>query len=284
MAVSKPPAGGVEGLSDAGDQKVYVVDPIGAALGNSIEIPGGVWLLRADFARQGSDLLLTGADGTQVLVRGYFLLENPPDLVTEGGQLITANLAVKLAGPLAPGQYAQAAPTDPSEPIGKVVTATGTVQAIRADGTRVTLAEGDPVYQGDVLETTEGAAIGIEFADDSTFSLGENGRMVLDEMVYDPGAQEGSFKISLVQGAFSFISGEIAKTGPDAMLLTTPVATIGIRGTTVAGRAAAEGEENVITLLSDSRSSNMETLSAYLVNPGWRISLPGSVGDCRSKR
>ena len=186
-----PPAWRGEGPSGAGDQKVYVVDAVDTTLGQSIEIPGGAWLLRADFARQGSDLLLTGADGTQVLIRGYFLLENPPDLITEGGQLITANLAAKLAGPLAPGQYAQAGPTEPSEPIGKIVTATGTVQAVRADGTRVTLSEGDPVFQGDVLETSEDGSIGIEFADASTFSLGEGGRMVLDEMVYDPGTQEG---------------------------------------------------------------------------------------------
>ena len=46
-------------------------------------------------------------------------------------------------------------------------------------------------------------------------------------------------------------SGKIAETSPDAMVLTTPVATIGIRGTTVAGFAAAEGEENTISLLSD---------------------------------
>ena len=44
--------------------------------------------------------------------------------------------------------------------------------------------------------------------------------------------------------AFSFVSGEIAKTGPDAMEVKTPVAVIGIRGTTVAGKAAVEDDEN----------------------------------------
>ena len=44
--------------------------------------------------------------------------------------------------------------------------------------------------------------------------------------------------VNMVEGAFSFISGEIAKTGPDAMTLETPVVTMGIRGTTVAGKAA----------------------------------------------
>ena len=47
------------------------------------------------------------------------------------------------------------------------------------------------------------------------------------------------------------MSGEIAKTGSDAMTVSTPVATLGIRGTTVAGKAAVEGNENSFTLLQD---------------------------------
>ena len=48
------------------------------------------------------------------------------------------------------------------------------------------------------------------------------------------GAQEGSLSLSVLQGVFTFVSGEIAKTDSDAMTVATPVATIGIRGTQVA--------------------------------------------------
>ena len=41
--------------------------------------------------------------------------------------------------------------------------------------------------------------------------------------------QELGMAVDMVEGAFSFVSGEIAKTGPDAMKVSTPVATIGIR-------------------------------------------------------
>ena len=64
------------------------------------------WLLKADFSPQGSDLLLTGPDGSQVLIRDYFNLDTPPDLMTDAGALIPAELAVKLAGPTSPGQFA----------------------------------------------------------------------------------------------------------------------------------------------------------------------------------
>ena len=112
--------------------------------------------------------------------------------------------------------------------------------AIRADGTRVELEPGSPVYQGDVLQTETGGAIEITFIDDTAFTIGEEGRMVLDELVFDPETNEGSSSFSVVQGVFSFVSGAIAKTGSDAMTVRTPVATIGIRGTQVAVQAAAE--------------------------------------------
>ena len=138
-----------------------------------------------------------------------------------------------------------------AESIGRVEATDGLVEAIRIDGTKVTLAKGDDVFQGDTLITGKGAAIGITFVDDTTFSLGEEGRMVIDEMVYDAEAQEGQFSANLVQGVFSFVSGNIAKTSPEGMTVSTPVATIGIRGTKVAGRAAQEGAENTISLLPE---------------------------------
>ena len=131
-------------------------------------------------------------------------------------------------------EVAQAAPGAVGEPIGQVETLTGSVVAVRVDGTRVELESGDSVYQGDTLESGADGAVGIVLADQTTFSMAENGSMVLDEMVYDPGTQEGSISLSVLQGVFTFVSGEIAKTDPDAMTLDTPVATIGIRGTQVA--------------------------------------------------
>ena len=121
---------------------------------------------------------------------------------------------------------------------------------IRADGTRVEAVSGDSVFQGDVLETGDNGAIGIIFIDETTFSLGANGRMVLDELIYDPDTQSGSSTFSLVQGVFSFVSGSISKTGVDAMTIKTPVATIGIRGT--AGSIdLPEGEQLTVVLTAE---------------------------------
>ena len=131
-------------------------------------------------------------------------------------------------------ELAQALTGVSGEPIGQVETLVGTVTAIRSDGTEVTLQVGDSVFQGDTVQSGSDGAIGVVFADQTTFSMAESGEIVLDEMVYDPTTQEGTFAVSVVEGVFTFVSGEIARTDPDAMTLDTPVATIGIRGTQVA--------------------------------------------------
>ena len=44
--------------------------------------------------------------------------------------------------------------------------------------------------------------------------------------------------VNIIQCLFKFVSGDIAKVGPDAMTVyTPPFVTVGIRGTKVAGRA-----------------------------------------------
>ena len=229
-----------------------VVLDVSQATGGELVIPGGHLLLVADFTREGSDLVLTGPDGTEIVVIGFFSTENPPTLMTEGGAAIAPDLAGRLAGSLTPEQYAQAAPGGAAnQPIGRVETSEGEVTVVRADGSTQTLQAGDPVFQGDVLETADGATLGIVFIDDTTFALDEGGRMVLDELVFNPDTHEGTSAFTVVQGVFSFVSGQIAKSGDEAMVVRTPVATIGIRGTQVAVKAGQEGEENVITLLQE---------------------------------
>ena len=75
------------------------------------------------------------------------------------------------------------------------------------------------------------STLGITFIDGSVFGLGQNARMVLNEMIYDPNGSNNSSLLSLVQGTISFVAGATAKHGD--MKVDTPVATMGIRGTAV---------------------------------------------------
>ncbi|MRG71067.1 hypothetical protein GH722_04745 [Alphaproteobacteria bacterium HT1-32] len=138
-----------------------------------------------------------------------------------------------------------------SAAIGTVEASEGSVWVVRSDGSRAELGNGDPVFQGDLIETADDGAVGVSFTDGSAFSLGANGEMTIDEMIYNPATQEGSSFFSVIQGGFSFVSGSIAKTTPDGMMVQTPVATIGVRGTKVVGEAGPEGSDNSFTLLRE---------------------------------
>jgi hypothetical protein len=215
---------------------------IGTAGVERIVVPGGDFMLVAEYIRKGDDLILVGADGTRILIKDYFASENPPTLANETGAAIDAALVGKLAGPQAPGLYAQAGNGDKASdgggPVGKVDTLTGSVEVKRADGTRSSLNKGDPLFEGDVLATGQAASVGMTFADGTTLSLGEKGRLVLDHLAYDPGAKTGEAQISLLGGSFAMVSGQISKTAPDALSIKTPTMTVGIRGTGVTGNSS----------------------------------------------
>lgn len=232
------------------------VRPLGIVVnpgdGDVVRVPAGIEFASAQFVRHGGDLELILTDGRHVTLRGYFDTDGRP-LVGAGGEMLPAELVQALAGPLAPAQYAQAGGGVDSSlvQIGVVDRLAGTVKVRHADGSSATLGKGEIVYQGDVIETEGQGAVGVIFADRSTFSLGSGARMVLDEMIYSPDTQSGSAAISVTHGSFSFISGQLAKSSPDAMVVRTPVMTIGIRGTTVAGQVRGGGQTEVV-LLQDS--------------------------------
>ena len=206
----------------------------------SLRVPGGDFVLEAQYSRLGPDLFLSGEEHS-VFVKGYFTHEQAPDLyTTDGSAVVRGSIATRLAGPATPGQFAQADSVPGIQPIGVVDNAEGRAFLSRLDGTNVLAEEGTPVFLGDIVETEGGSSVGITFVDDSTFALGESGRMIIDELVFDAASGDGQSAFNVLKGVFSFVSGDIAETGDDAMMVNTPVLSIGVRGTTVAGRAAAD--------------------------------------------
>ncbi|PPR70806.1 MAG: hypothetical protein CFH03_02375, partial [Alphaproteobacteria bacterium MarineAlpha3_Bin2] len=159
-----------------------------------ITVPHGDFLLSAEYVRVGPHLSLSEG-GTKVLVKDYFTFERTPDLLNEDGSaVIGGSLASRLAGPLAPGQFAQLgqlAQANTLSSIGVVEKLEGVVSLIRTDGTTVRADKGSQIFTGDIIKTESGANIGIKFVDQTSFALGESGRMVIDEMVYDPGEASG---------------------------------------------------------------------------------------------
>jgi hypothetical protein len=185
------------------------------------------------------------------------------------GVMLSASFV--LAGPA--GAQSNPAPSSAgaleTSPIGKVVTATGSVtiehsnavvvQAnIPAGGLGQTKA-GDLVYKGDVVQTGADGKVGITFSDGTAFNLSSNARMVLNEFVYDPNGKSNSTLFSLSKGTFTFIAGKVAKTGD--MKIDTPVATMGIRGTTPHVEISDDGTVKFSTLIEENKSRVEENKS-----------------------
>jgi hypothetical protein len=115
--------------------------------------------------------------------------------------------------------------------IGRIKNVTTGVQVIR-DGRTIPASPGLKLEEGDVIATGASGRVGITLADDSRMALGPNSRITLDEFQYDRRRQTGRSVTSVNRGTLGVSSGNITRTGRDAMRVRTPTSTLGVRGTT----------------------------------------------------
>ena len=142
--------------------------------------------------------------------------------------LLFAGLCVGTSGLLPRPAFSQSDSARPSvaldaTPVGKVMSATGIVHIEHAAGVVVQVnapasragdtKPGDLVYRGDLIRTGPDGALGITFADGTSFNVSGNARMEVNEFVYDPNGHSNSTLLTLTKGTFTWIAGEIAHTG-----------------------------------------------------------------------
>jgi hypothetical protein len=87
------------------------------------------------------------------------------------------------------------------------------------------------IIQGDSIKTGAGSSAGLIFDDDTVVALGPDSEISIDNFLFNPVEKELSFIARMVKGTFSFITGQIAKLAPEKVVLETPDATLGVRGT-----------------------------------------------------
>lgn len=117
-----------------------------------------------------------------------------------------------------------------SENIGIVKSISGDVYLINTTAT-IKAVPNMRFNQGDSIRTGPNSNAGLIFEDDTVVSLGSNSEMSIEKFLFDPVAEKLAFVAQLLQGTFSFISGQIAKLAPDQVKIETPDATLGVRGT-----------------------------------------------------
>jgi hypothetical protein len=113
--------------------------------------------------------------------------------------------------------------------IGQVATLQGSATVARG-GPAVALRVNDFILKNDALETGVSSTLGITFDDETTFSLSANTRITINEFVYQQGGSGNAALFTVARGTAAFLASKVASTGD--MKIATPIATMGIRGTT----------------------------------------------------
>ena len=128
------------------------------------------------------------------------------------------------------------------QPAGRVTITLGVVEAESAAGDIRSLMRGDPVFEGDTLRTGPAGRAQVRFTDRGVLSLRPGTELAIDEYGYDAAAPATSSQtLNLSRGGFRTQTGGIASANRAAYRVQTPVASIGIRGTTFDAHQEAGG-------------------------------------------
>jgi hypothetical protein len=178
----------------------------------------------------------------------------------EAGPVPLSVGAMSDATRLAQTQPAPAPTTAPSpaqaaadEPIGNVATLTGSATVVRNKNS-IPLKLQDDIFLNDVLQTSANSTLGVTFSDATTFNLTANAKITVDNFVYEDGGKQNAALFDIAKGTVAFVAAAVAKTGD--MKISTPTATLGIRGTTglvevPEGASAASANNVAIKLYPD---------------------------------
>jgi hypothetical protein len=141
------------------------------------------------------------------------------------------------------------------------------------------LSIGKSIFEKDIVTTEESSSVTLIFSDKTRFELGPESSLKVNKYLYEQNSNEDSTSIKILKGTFRFISGLIAKNKPEAMEVNTAVATIGIRGTSVAGKADSTSATIILVEPEDSsRKTAIEVSNKFgsvtIDEPGYGTEIP----------
>ncbi len=97
---------------------------------------------------------------------------------------------------------------------------------------------------------TANTRLGITFADDTRVEITEQSELIIDEFVYDPNTGVGKMAMKVALGTVQMTSGNIAHRSRENVSISTPTATIGVRGTDFSMTVDEIGRSLIILLPS----------------------------------
>ena len=132
--------------------------------------------------------------------------------------------------------------------IGNITELNGAGRVVRDDTYQASL--NFNINSFDNVQTSNGR-LGITFLDDSQVRLTEHSELIIDEFIYDPDPSKSKMALQFASGTARFITGKLATIDKENILIQTPSATIGIRGTDFTVTVDELGRSLVILLPDD---------------------------------
>lgn len=113
--------------------------------------------------------------------------------------------------------------------VGKVTEQSGPTEIVRARKS-IPSAVNTAVEMNDTIVTARSRAE-LTFEDATKVKITEQSKLIIDDFVYDPKSGTGKLAMKVALGTARYASGQIAKNSPQQVAVTTPTASIAVRGT-----------------------------------------------------
>jgi hypothetical protein len=126
--------------------------------------------------------------------------------------------------------FAVTAAADDSPHVAIVKNLSGDLQVVR-DGESVQAQPGTRIFAADAVSSGVDTSAGVAFKDGTLLTLGPSSHVVIRDFMFDPRQQQYAFSLFMRQGTAVYSSGKIAKLSPESVNISTPRATVGVRGT-----------------------------------------------------
>ncbi|WP_027552928.1 FecR domain-containing protein [Bradyrhizobium sp. Cp5.3] len=151
-------------------------------------------------------------------------------------------------------------------------------EVVRVAATTTQINVGDSMLRDETVRTGADSAARFVMADSTNLSLGPSATLKLDRTVFNDEHSYRDVAIRMTTGAFRFVTGHSEKT---AYKITTPLATIGVRGTTLdilsqRGRSVVvlqEGAASVCTLSFQCVQLTQPGDTAIITSAGGKVSI-----------
>jgi hypothetical protein len=130
--------------------------------------------------------------------------------------------------------------------IGSVIELSGVAMITRNNKT-IKVEQGTSVQMNDSI-TTKNGKLKVKFQDDTTVLLTESSSLLIDDFVYSPSSKYGRLGLKATSGTVRYVSGKIAHSNPNAVKITTPTASVAVRGTDFVMSVAESGESLIVLM------------------------------------